>query len=193
MFRHGETDWNVERRFQGHTDTDLNENGLKQAKELSKVISNLEIELVLSSDLKRAADTARIAFNKLNIPIYTYAELRETQLGDCEGQLVSDIITKYGEATWNQWISSAEENLDFAFPNGETKRAQLNRVCRFLEAKLPSLGATKVAVATHGGVLRRLIHHCQPSLTEPASIANCLVHKIILENNKWSYHGIYTN
>lgn len=60
ILRHGQTNYNAEGRFQGQVNTDLNENGIKQANETKKVLENIKFDIVISSPLKRAMDTAKI-------------------------------------------------------------------------------------------------------------------------------------
>ena len=74
LVRHGQTDWNIEKKHtQGHTDIPLNENGKKQAEQLAQSISNLKIDKIISSDLLRAKETAEI----INKKLYKIIELME--------------------------------------------------------------------------------------------------------------------
>ena len=95
IFRHGETDWNRERRFQGHTDVPLNLKGREQALELKSHLQRLNPEIILSSDLSRALETAKIASEGMSIPIHISESLREARLGAPEGMLRDEILKKY--------------------------------------------------------------------------------------------------
>lgn len=75
IFRHGETDWNKERRFQGHTDIPLNQNGRQQASELALKIRKINPELILTSDLLRAKQTAEIVNDLLKVSIIACCDL----------------------------------------------------------------------------------------------------------------------
>lgn len=189
LFRHGQTDWNVERRFQGHTDIPLNQTGRDQARELASVVSRLGVDRVLTSDLKRAHETAEIAFNGSNVPIEVCPELRETRLGEPEGWLVSEIIEKYGQESWDKWRSISEDHMDFGFPRGQTKREHLNLLRNFLNTRLKELALPKVAVSSHGGVVRRLVHSAKGSPSEPVPIPNCGVHELQVQSDEWIYIG----
>ena len=81
LFRHGQTQWNLEKRCQGQTDIPLNETGLKQAKELANKFSEINLEVIYSSDLKRAFQTAEIISYEKGIPLLTSEKLREFSLG----------------------------------------------------------------------------------------------------------------
>ena len=69
LFRHGETDWNKSRKLQGHNDIPLNSKGVQQAESLIDIISSFDLEIIHSSDLKRALMTAETLHSNLNIPL----------------------------------------------------------------------------------------------------------------------------
>ena len=77
IIRHGQTDWNIEHRTQGHTDIALNTNGIKQAELMTQKIANLKIDSIISSDLKRAYMTAQIINKNFNKNIKADKRLRE--------------------------------------------------------------------------------------------------------------------
>ena len=77
LFRHGQTNWNLEKKCQGHTDIPLNEKGLKEAEELSIKFEKIPLQVVYSSDLKRATQTAEFLSIKKNIPLLLSEHLRE--------------------------------------------------------------------------------------------------------------------
>lgn len=158
FFRHGETDWNLENRFQGHTDIPLNETGRFQARELRKKILPLKPTEVISSDLSRARETAELALEGLNLKMHIYPELRECRLGKPEGMIREDVMELFGMNSWDRWFSIDPSDFDFSFPGGETKREHVERVTAKLRSHLLKSIHTRVAVSTHGGTLRRMIH-----------------------------------
>lgn len=85
LFRHGETDWNKERRLQGHSDIPLNEYGRELAVETAKALEGLAFDRAFSSPLKRAFETAQILLAGRDIPLETDGRLTEMGFGDCEG------------------------------------------------------------------------------------------------------------
>ncbi len=85
LFRHGETDWNKERRLQGHSDIPLNEYGRELAVETAKALEGLTFDRAFSSPLKRAFETARILLAGREVPLETDERLMEMGFGDCEG------------------------------------------------------------------------------------------------------------
>lgn len=86
IFRHGETDWNVEKRLQGKSDTDLNENGINVAKKVHEVIKDIRFDFVFSSPLKRAVNTAKILTDGMDLEIVTDERLKEMSFGVNEGR-----------------------------------------------------------------------------------------------------------
>ena len=75
LFRHGQTQWNLEKRCQGHTDIPLNETGLQEAREMAGKFSGINLEVIYSSDLKRAFQTAEILSYEKRIPLLTSEKL----------------------------------------------------------------------------------------------------------------------
>ena len=96
LIRHAETDWNVENRLQGHTDTEINENGRAQARALAQELLPLGIHRIVSSDLKRAAQTADIIAEFLNVPILLDPRLRECSFGSVEGITREEALKLHG-------------------------------------------------------------------------------------------------
>lgn len=179
VFRHGETDWNRERRMQGHTDIPLNENGRTQAQALAEKLRQLNPQVILSSDLSRAVETAEIANTHLRIPIHQSEDLRECRMGTIEGMLKEDLLTNFGHASWDRWTSTKEEDQDFSFENGESKREHLMRMKKYIEEFLhTNTHFERIAVSTHGGSLYRLLQHCEGSPEGQPPMPNCALFKM---------------
>ncbi len=193
VFRHGETDWNVATRFQGHTNIMLNDNGRRQAQELGEKLRPFKIPLIASSDLARAHETAKIVTSFHPAKIIISEQLREAHLGDTEGMLRDDVIKTFSEESWKRWRSAKPEDMDFGWPNGETKRDQLTRMKNYIR-KFVSEHVTDfslpMGVSTHGGVLARLVHHADNSPTE-VQIPNCVVYHLeyVVPVDRWVFKG----
>ena len=116
LVRHGETLWNKEKKVQGVSDVELSEEGLKQADKLGLSLRNEGIEVIYTSPLKRAYQTAlKIAvFHKA--PIAIKAELQELNQGDFEGLTFKDLTEKHGTFL-KQWVADPASCI---MPNGES-------------------------------------------------------------------------
>tara|TARA_B110001454_G_C12723312_1_gene436602 strand:+ start:21216 stop:21827 length:612 start_codon:yes stop_codon:yes gene_type:complete len=191
VFRHGETDWNLNKKFQGHTNIPLNQKGRDQAQSLQKKLAAVKLDACLCSDLDRAIETAKIALEKHTVPFLYSAALRETHLGDVEGQSQVQIIEKYGEDMLIQWRSIKPEHQMMGFPNGETKVQHLKRLKEYLETALIANPQFKrVAISTHGGSLVRLVHAADNSPEQAIVIPNCCLYELSFDrsNRSWKYH-----
>ena len=175
IFRHGETDWNLEGRMQGGTDIPLNANGLRQAETLRLFFEIYPVEAFITSDLQRAKETALSAIHHQNLPLIVEPRIRETNLGAAEGLTRPELLLKLGDDAWNSW--SSMDQPDFRFPGGESKYEHMLRFRAGIEDVLSKSGATRFGVATHGGAMRRFIHYVRPELAEPMIIPNCTVFK----------------
>ena len=129
LARHGETDWNVERRIQGNTDIPLNENGIRQAHSLSSYLEREEREkgvplsFVFTSSLKRAEETAEIVGKRLAVPVEVIPGLEEMDFGVREGKSWLQAKAEYAKE-----IEEWEENKRYhKIPGGESYQDVLER------------------------------------------------------------------
>ena len=181
LFRHGETDWNREARMQGGTDIALNASGRAQALALRDFFKLNPVDVFLSSDLARARETAEIARGSAGTPIVFDKRLRETDLGDAEGMVLEDVKVKFGPEFYETWKSVQKIHQDVRFPNGESKAEHLARVLGAIEDFLSATSHLMVGVASHGGAIRRLIHHLRPELNDPVFVGNCEIYRVSVE------------
>ena len=150
LIRHGETDWNRELRFQGQLDVPLNATGLEQARRVAERVAQESMQLLVSSDLQRALQTAQAVAGRVQAPAPLLdAALREQHFGIVEGLQVADIKSRYADA-WAQWVRF---EADFAFQGGESTRVFHARVLAALRALARQHAGQTLAVVTHGGVL----------------------------------------
>lgn len=152
LARHGQTDWNLAGRFQGHGDIPLNELGLKQAKAMKLRLENETIDFIYSSDLCRAVETARI-ISEETIQVQTDSRLREVNFGDWEGLTYTEIQKKY-PAELAAWEKDVFHN---APPGGETLE-QLAGRAKVILTKLSTHQENRtILLVTHGGMIKVLI------------------------------------
>jgi len=96
FLRHGQTDWNVEGRIQGHTDTPLNATGIEQARQAAELLKSHPITRIISSPLIRALKTAAIAAESVRLPVHVDSRLMERTFGSIEGRLNAEVKAEHG-------------------------------------------------------------------------------------------------
>lgn len=188
VIRHGETDWNRDKRFQGSTDIALNQAGRDQAQALSSRLALLNIGAVYSSSLSRALETAQIATKDLGLPIFQDDRLRETKVGDAEGLTFEEMEKRFTENGIERWRSYDERDLDFAYPNGESKRQMMFRAKSvFLEIALNS-NSENVAIFSHGMIMRGLTFCFQQGVPWDIGVfANGSIHHFLWSEDRSDY------
>lgn len=115
LVRHGATDWNLQGRCQGSTDRELSEAGIRQAEQISRLLSGEKFDAVYSSHLRRARQTAELISRPHELPVHIEEKLRELDHGELEGLTFNEIKSRYGEflARWRT------EPADIRVPGGE--------------------------------------------------------------------------
>ena len=147
--RHGETDWNVKRLIQGTTDTELNENGRRQAYALAEKLEGQGIRRVYTSPLKRANETGRIVAERLGIPCSVKPGLEELDLGDWEGLNWDQVKEKWPE----EYESRLANIADVPPPNGESYMQLAARVIKAVKEILAETDGDTLMVS-HGGAIQ---------------------------------------
>ena len=151
LVRHCQTDWNREpARCQGWAEVELNETGREQARELGRSLAGQNIQLVVSSHLVRARETAEILHGELggDLPFIVDPRLSETHRGEWETRRFSSIIREEPD----EWRAYQEHPETFRFPNGESLEAQQRRVLACLRDC--ALDGRTALLITHGGSIR---------------------------------------
>ena len=154
LIRHGETDWNTERRIQGRTDTRLNARGIEQAEKLAaRLAAEEKIEVLYSSPQQRARVTAEIIAQKAGVEATLDARLIEKHLGVYEGKSFEEIEAS-DPGLARMWRESKEE---FLLPGEEPPADLQKRVREFLDEIAPQHNGARVAVVSHGGTINMLV------------------------------------
>lgn len=150
LVRHGVTEWNRERRFQGQIDTPLSGEGLEQAALVARRLSREPIAAVYSSDLLRAWQTAEPIARGLGLPLQAEPGLRERAYGDFEGRTFDEIKQDFADA-YRRWRA---REPDFELPgSGESLRDFHGRVERTVQSIAFRHPGQAIVLVTHGGVL----------------------------------------
>ena len=180
LARHGETDWNAERRFQGHADEPLNAAGRRQARTLAEVVSGESLVAIYSSDLRRALETAEIVGERLGLPVETRSGLREIDVGEFRGLTYEEIVVRWPE------VPQRTERLGYGWLEGESYDELGTRVFDELRAIAGRHCGSTVLVVGHGAMMRvvlastaglDLVSHRRVL----GPIGNCAVHRLELE------------
>jgi len=152
--RHGETEWNLEKRTQGHLNSPLTKLGVSQAQKIATKLSRHNLDLIVSSPLGRALDTAQILSRKLNISDIQIVEaLAERHLGILQGRTKEESLKLYPHffGKNNRFIHSSEIN------QGENLQNFLERVKSAVHELEKLSQSHKLLVVTHDGVLHAIV------------------------------------
>jgi probable phosphoglycerate mutase len=152
LWRHGQTDWNVENRFQGHSDIPLNKVGEYQVTQAAEVLAGLNPNRIISSDLIRAQSTAAALAKLTNLKVEINPGLRETNGGLWEGKTGSENRATHGEL-FASWYEGGDEP---AGVTGERRSDVAKRAVSVIEKETANFTGTIVFV-THGGTVRSVL------------------------------------
>jgi broad specificity phosphatase PhoE len=182
LVRHGETDWNAARRWQGRDDPPLNDSGRRQAEELAAEIEGERIDAVYASDLRRALETAEIVAATFALPVRALEGLREIDVGSWSGLTREELETRFPEQ-----LARHVESWGTGWEDGETPEELSERVLTAVREITTEHPKGRVLVVTHGGVLRALtaIAHGVPfgDFTHGGvAFPNCCVVRFACEN-----------
>lgn len=149
LIRHGETDWNVVRRLQGHTDIPLNATGQQQAQQAAIALADTPLAALYSSDLLRAQATADAIAAPHGLAVQLVPALRERHYGVFEG-LCSDAIAAQHPAAFAAWQT---RDAMYVIPGGESLSDLYRRVCAAFSQIVAHHAGQTIGLVAHGGVL----------------------------------------
>lgn len=149
LVRHGETEWNAERRIQGQIDIGLNAAGLRQAEAAGRWLKAAGISALYASDLKRAWATGQAIGQVVGVQPVPVPELRERRYGIFEGLTYAEAESRYPEG----YAAFEGRNADYAFEHGESLKVMYERVTGKLKELAQRHLGESIVVVVHGGVL----------------------------------------
>ena len=187
LIRHGETNWNKERRVQGQSDSHLTDLGTQQAKELGQRIAHLEFDKIYCSSSLRTRQTAEYAFPELATEIKYLDELREIFLGPWEGHLYEDLAQSEPESHGHFWEQPHLFRLSGAESFFELQQRAIDAVAEIEAAhRTDSVSGRKVAIVSHGALIKSYLCHVEgrsmEQLWAPPRMHNC-AHSIVALNS----------
>lgn len=179
LVRHGETDWNRERRFQGHADRPLNEVGRRQARELADILRGEGLATVYTSPLRRASETAAIVSKCLGLEWHELEALREIDVGTWEGLTIDEVKARFPGASHNDWRSG--------WHDGETHDELDARVVPALLDLARRHDGESVLGVTHAGPIRAALAAAtglshEETRARIGPLANCAVHRFAIRD-----------
>lgn len=182
IVRHGETDFNKNGKYLGRINVSLNSAGISQANQLAEKVSELNIDIIFCSPLKRTVETARIIKSRHNCEIVIDSHFIERSVGVYEG------LTK--EEAKNKYPDLYERNITRVFneapPNGETINEVIKRVFYRLDEIKRQDRFFNIMIVTHGFVAKVINKYFNPKTTEKDffyfSLTNAEIKKYILND-----------
>ncbi|MGP4042444.1 histidine phosphatase family protein [Gracilibacillus sp. D59] len=171
--RHGETDWNALGKIQGQTDIPLNNNGRSQADECGRYLQDSEWDLMITSPLLRAKETATIINKYLDLPLTEMEDFCERGFGDAEGMTVTERLQVFP---------------DGIYPNQESFEALTERLVEGIRKIHKLHKGKKVLLVAHGAVINAILTHFSDGKIGSGKtklVNGCINHIEWLEEESW--------
>lgn len=180
LIRHGETEWNKERRIQGHKNIALSDVGRKQAEQLASHLWSVKFDAIYTSDLWRAQETARIVAGKHQLPVTSSVDFRERYCGEWEGRTVDELVSKYPD-----WEMIRPVGGKYGVePTGQVQN-RFRRKCESLATQ--HLGG-QIAIVAHGFCISAFLEAITKGAYGPKSerlLNTSCTHLIYREDGEW--------
>ncbi|HEY8451076.1 MAG TPA: histidine phosphatase family protein [Natronosporangium sp.] len=154
IWRHGNTDWNASDRVQGQADVPLSDLGRQQAAAAAPLLAALHPDAIVSSDLRRAADTAAALAALTGLPVRTDPRLRERYYGQWQGLTIAEVAQRYPEE-YARWRAGEQAPGCEIEPLDDVGK----RVGEALQEIVDAMPGGTIVVATHGGAARQSCGH----------------------------------
>jgi phosphoserine phosphatase len=148
LARHGESDWNRTKRWQGFADRPLTELGRQQAEALAERLERTELDAIYASDLRRARETAEVVARTRGLTVRTTPDLREVDVGSWSGLTRAEAEERFPDG-YARWLNGGE-----GWEDGETYLQMSDRVIRAIHRIAGAHDGGRVLVIAHGGSIR---------------------------------------
>ena len=184
FIRHGETDWNKEKRIQGHTDISLNEVGRAQALAMAFNAAHQRFHAIYSSDLLRAQETAQVLAQREDHTVKLLPQLRERHYGIFQGITAAQGAERYPQA----YAHYLARDLDYDFETGESLRGFAERVSEGIDWLVRHHSGQTIAAVSHSGVLDVIYRRAtNRPLSTPRDfkIPNCALNWFHFDGQGW--------
>ena len=186
LIRHGQTNWNEERRVQGQSESQLTKLGIEQAKQVGEKLKPLSFDKLFSSSSKRTRETANHAFVHQDKPVTFLDSLREIFLGPWEGRLYDEIESEDPDSFRHFWEEPHLFNVSGAESFYDMQKRAMDTIHEIAES---SAGLT-VGIISHGALIKSVLAHIEnlpmEELWKPPLMHNC-AHNIIHMDDDGSF------
>ncbi len=152
LYRHVETNWNVEDRITGQMEgihTTFTENGIKQIQSLTEKLKENGIEIIYYSDYERTSETAKMANEKLKLPMFSSKELRGLNMGKYQGMILKEVLNI-------DEVKKCFSNYDLKFEGGESINQLNRRILDFIKKVCENTQYTRIAMISHSAAISNL-------------------------------------
>lgn len=181
LVRHGETDWNVAKRYQGQTDIPLNDKGKMQAQKVAKRLASEKLAAIYASDLQRAFYTAEAIATHHKLSVVPMKAFREISFGEWEGSSFSSLDT--GAREQIDKIFTDPANIEV--PGGENFQQMQERAICGIEELIAKHPNDTIAVVSHGAAIRTILCHALGmkldnvwSIRQDNTAVNCIAYYV---------------
>jgi probable phosphoglycerate mutase len=184
LIRHGETAWNAEKRLQGHTDIPLNMRGENQARQMAQALKDtrLTFDVLYTSDLKRALDTASAIVQLFGVVAQVDSNLRERHFGALQGLSINEAPLLRPDI----WQAHIIRDLDHELEGGESIRQFALRIQESLDRIEEQHSGKTILMVSHGGMLEmmyRIANNQSLSTERVASVPNASINWLSHRHN----------
>ena len=184
LIRHGETEWNLSGRWQGHANSSLTTRGIAQAEALGKRMVDETIDHVYCSDLERAEHTARLVGGPSGWQPTLSESLRERDLGVLEGLTTTEMLEQFPQ----EYRSFCEGGPEYRIPEGESFKGFYDRCSGAMEDLANKHPGSRIAIVTHGGFLGTCLRYVLGiplELTRNYALLNCSINRLNKTEDGW--------
>ena len=190
LIRHGETTWNADGRWQGWSPSPLSKKGKQQAEAAAHDLKHAGIDRLITSDLYRTVQTAKIINQQLKIQhMVRDRRLREVDVGTWQG-MTADELERYDADNWQKFQRLPRTEL--GFPDGESFAELAARCLAAIDDLATQYAGSHILLVVHGGVVRSVATPLYPNVSRK-SIENCSITRIIGAPQCWKLVGFAEN
>ena len=189
LTRHGQTLWNIEKRLQGRGNSPLTEDGIERAKELRDRIKGMNIDVIYSSPIERALNTANIIKGDKNIEVITDDGLMEMCFGDYEGRRTDEVMKE--SPSWDIGLIM-KGNTILSAPNGENLAEVRDRVSKTMDRIIEENRGKTILIVAHGITLKALMYYFKDDEVNDEVMGQATLTKINIDENN-NFHIEYKN